>query len=122
VSPCIVHHIARFRFLRNLWFAPRHRLLPCDLAEALAVTTPTVTAMVDGLEKDGLVTRLPNERDRRSNIITLTEKGEEACALMMPRSAGIAVQACAGFTEEEKKTLAALLFRYWQNLPEEGEY
>ena len=43
-----------------------------DLAEALAVTPRNVTALVDGLESEGLVRRVPHSTDRRITLVELT--------------------------------------------------
>ena len=47
------------------------------LAEWLAVRPPTVTAIVDGLVARGLVSRTPDEIDRRRVTHDLTEQGRE---------------------------------------------
>lgn len=46
-----------------------------ELAERLGVTTGTLTVGIDKLEKMGLVARKPHEKDRRSWLIVLTDKG-----------------------------------------------
>ncbi|HEX7498294.1 MAG TPA: MarR family transcriptional regulator [Candidatus Limnocylindrales bacterium] len=43
-----------------------------DLAEALAVTPRNVTALVDGLEAEGLIRRIPHSTDRRVTLVELT--------------------------------------------------
>jgi DNA-binding MarR family transcriptional regulator len=43
-----------------------------DLAGALAVTPRNVTALVDGLESDGLIRRVPHSTDRRVTMVELT--------------------------------------------------
>jgi DNA-binding MarR family transcriptional regulator len=43
-----------------------------DLADALAVTPRNVTALVDGLEAEGLIRRLPHSTDRRVTLVELT--------------------------------------------------
>ncbi|MBM9603637.1 MarR family winged helix-turn-helix transcriptional regulator [Desulfopila inferna] len=48
-----------------------------ELAERLGVTTGTLTVGVDKLEKLGLVQRRPHEKDRRSWLIVLTDKGKK---------------------------------------------
>lgn len=45
------------------------------LASRLGVTTGTLTAMIDRLEKAKLVERKPNPDDRRSYILALTDDG-----------------------------------------------
>src|SRR4029077_12478652 len=46
-----------------------------DLAKAEKVRPPTMSRIIDGLVRDGLVKRETDKRDRRSVIITATEKG-----------------------------------------------
>ena len=46
-----------------------------DLAQAEHVRPPTMSRIIDGLVRDGLVKRETDKRDRRSIIITATEKG-----------------------------------------------
>jgi DNA-binding MarR family transcriptional regulator len=50
-----------------------------ELSEHLMVTPRNVTALVDGLEKEGLVRRVPHPTDRRATLIELTEAGELSC-------------------------------------------
>jgi DNA-binding MarR family transcriptional regulator len=52
-------------------------LSPKQLAEALDLTTGTVTALLDRLERADLVTRAPHPRDRRMLQIELTPAGRE---------------------------------------------
>ena len=51
-----------------------------DLAKKMGVTTGTLTVMIDRLEQQGLLRRTPHETDRRSYLITLTEKGQDLFA------------------------------------------
>jgi len=48
------------------------------LAGLLGYAPRSVTDTVDALERDGLVTRTEDERDRRARIVTLTDKGRDA--------------------------------------------
>jgi long-chain acyl-CoA synthetase len=66
---------------------PQYRLMswlePGDeaavgLAERMAVTPPSITALVDGLVKRSFVDRVPDPTDRRRLPLHLTEAGAEA--------------------------------------------
>src|SRR5271166_5314618 len=46
-----------------------------DLADKAGVTRATITGLVDTLERDGLVVREHDPRDRRMMLIHLTPKG-----------------------------------------------
>jgi DNA-binding MarR family transcriptional regulator len=50
-------------------------ITPKRLADMLALTTGTVTSLIDRLEKVGLIVRTPNPRDRRSILLRLTPDG-----------------------------------------------
>jgi len=49
-----------------------------DIARRLRIEGPTMTRMLDTLEKDGLVERLPDPNDRRTKQLRLTPAGEKA--------------------------------------------
>lgn len=66
---------ARFQILEAL--AGGHVLSMVELAQRLSVTKRNITTLVDGLEKDGLVTRSPHPTDRRSKLVQLTQSGEQ---------------------------------------------
>ena len=53
-------------------------LAVCALADAAGVAAPTATRMLDGLARDGFVERRHSESDRRSVLVSLTERGEAA--------------------------------------------
>ena len=47
-----------------------------NIAKRLRIEGPTMTRMLDTLETDGLVERLPDPSDRRTKQLRLTEEGE----------------------------------------------
>lgn len=51
-----------------------------DIARRLKIEGPTMTRMLDALEKDGLVERRTDPADRRTKQLCLTPAGEEALA------------------------------------------
>src|SRR5688500_19408545 len=73
--------LPRFDLMAQL---ERHRegLKMSELSRLLMVTGGNVTAIVDQLEKEGLVERLDEPADRRAFRIRLTRSGEETFAEM----------------------------------------
>ena len=53
-----------------------HRLTPAQLMRASMVTSGAITQRLDRLERRGLVTRSPSERDGRGVDVTLTAEGK----------------------------------------------
>jgi DNA-binding MarR family transcriptional regulator len=105
----------RFTVLRAIFLSPGRRLTQNEVAMKLNITSATVTFLVDGLQKEGLVDRLINEADRRSVHVELTAKGLEVCERLIPEMAHMAASFCEGFTAEEKDLLLRLLMRFRHN-------
>lgn len=57
-----------------------------EMAAAAGCSSPTATRMLDGLERDGVVTREPSSEDRRRTIVSLTAKGKRLLADQRRRS------------------------------------
>lgn len=53
-------------------------LTPRELATRMDITSGTVTALLDRLERAGLLSRASNPRDRRSLLISLTPAGQDS--------------------------------------------
>ena len=96
----------QFQTLRLLWEQDGQPFK--DLAEANGCTRPTMTGIVDTLEKNGLVSRQPNPEDRRSLLVTLTEKGRDLEG-STPDLERIYDSCCAGLSEGEYHQFGLLL-------------
>jgi DNA-binding MarR family transcriptional regulator len=66
-------------------------------------------AIVDTLEKRGLVERQPDPRDRRSKIVVATEAGRELSAKARTLSAESDQESLSMLTPDERDTLHTLL-------------
>ncbi|GAC1335142.1 MAG: MarR family transcriptional regulator [Candidatus Dormibacteria bacterium] len=80
--------MGQFRTLRHL--AAGYNT-PADLAHHLSVTAPTITRLVDGLERKGLVLRVSLASDRRQVRLELTDAGR-AVLREFRRKAGKQIQ------------------------------
>jgi len=61
------------------YFLAAERMKPSDLIPYLATTPAAVTTLLDRMEKNGLIERVRDDRDRRIVWIHVTEKGKEEC-------------------------------------------
>jgi DNA-binding MarR family transcriptional regulator len=87
---------------------------PAELADLSGVTRATMTGLVDTLERDGLVTRAPDPKDRRMMSVGLTKKGELLLQKILPRHFQRMAQLMAPLSETERKTLVRLLTKIHQ--------
>ena len=81
------------------------------LADALHTTPRNVTGLVDHLEKDGFVERVPDPTDRRSVLARLTESGRAKIADIWRAGLTRQMDLTSGFTEEELRQLRHLCLR-----------
>lgn len=67
--------LPRFDLMAQLTLAPKGMKMS-ELSRLMMVTNGNVTGITDQLEREGLVERLKDARDRRSSLIRLTTKGK----------------------------------------------
>ncbi|PSM20185.1 MarR family transcriptional regulator [Nitratireductor sp. StC3] len=68
--------LPRFDVMAALYRAPDGMLMS-DLSRFLLVSNGNVTGIVDRLVSDGFVSRARRDGDRRTSIVTLTERGRD---------------------------------------------
>lgn len=85
-------------------------LLPSELAKSAGVTRSTMTGLINGLEKDGLIRRGAHE-DRRMTAIHLTEQGEALLMNIMPAYSDLVSSILSHLTPEERLLLKGLLHK-----------
>ena len=66
---------SRLRVLTRLYYNSSRQLPLGVLADVLNVTPRTMTDIIDVLERDGLVKRVPDPVDRRSVLAAITDAG-----------------------------------------------
>jgi DNA-binding MarR family transcriptional regulator len=77
-----------------------------ELAAAEGVRPPTMTRLVDGLERDGLVKREPDPDDRRGVIVRATPKGVRTLTRGRARRVEVLAEQLRTFPREDLATLA----------------
>lgn len=84
---------------------------PSQLAASLGVSRATVTGLVDGLEREGLVARRPSAEDGRGNVVVLTARGADRLRELAPEHFARMQAMVGGLTPEERATFLDLLGR-----------
>src|SRR6266700_5691974 len=101
--------LARFRVLSALQAAGRIRMN--ELSAALGVVPRTVTTIVDALEKERLVARLPAPADRRATLLEITQEGLSQLNRFRAMHNSAAAELFEVLTATERLQLARLLRR-----------
>ena len=88
---------------------PQEALNPSFLAEKLRVTRATMTGLLDGLEKENLIERVADLRDRRKIGVRLTPEGKQVLEKLLPDYYRNMARLTSGLSENERQTMLSLL-------------
>lgn len=95
---------------------------PCNhgtLCKELDVSTGAMTNRLDKLEREQLVQRAPDPRDRRGVVLELTETGRARLDAYIDRGAHRERQLLEGLTDRDKRQLTGLLQKLLDSLAAE---
>lgn len=80
-----------------------------SISDELGVTRRNITALVDGLEEEGLVRRLPHPTDRRATVIELTDEGGRTMDTLYDEHRRAVATLFDELSEEDRRELVRLL-------------
>lgn len=107
---------ARFQILSLLWAAKKRGVPHKEIVAALGVTRATISGLMAGLERDGLVTSAEDIGDRRSVLAGLTRKGEAVVEKAIESNKAKLRTVFGGLSPDELTTLTTLLERVRQGV------
>ena len=90
-----------------------------DLAEGLESTPRNITGLVDHLERDGLVERVPDRRDRRSVHARLTATGKERIESIWKQGLEHQFEIAAGIGKDDLAQLRHVCLQLAENARKE---
>jgi DNA-binding MarR family transcriptional regulator len=91
-----------------------------ELAEFLAMSPRNMTVLVDGLEKQGLVDRVPHRRDRRVTVVAMTEAGRQLARTALGPSQVATAKLFHDLTPHDQAELLRLLRQLLDSLRDRG--
>ncbi len=86
-----------------------------DISQIIFKEKTTITRLIDGVEKKKLIVRVRDDKDRRNNLIYLTDDGKIAESVLTPIAERINKKALNGFTKEETEMSFALMNKMINN-------
>jgi DNA-binding MarR family transcriptional regulator len=108
--------LPRFDVMAALW-RRREGLTMSELGRMLLVSGGNVTVIVDGLEKEGLVTRSHSSADRRTVEVSLTPHGLAEFERIAAGHEAEIDRLFSRLTEAELETLSGILKRLTKDKP-----
>jgi DNA-binding MarR family transcriptional regulator len=96
--------------LLELVEAPGHVLRQRDLARRVVLTRSGISRLVGRLELAGLLTRQPNEHDRRGELVVLTDAGYAAVRRTWPAYARAIERRFAQYLSQDEARVLVRVF------------
>jgi MarR family transcriptional regulator, transcriptional regulator for hemolysin len=87
-----------------------------ELAEAVGIREATLTHHLNAMDADGLITRTRDAANRRVQVVTLTEKGEQAFHALRGAAVAFDTRLRTGLDDADLATLTTLLARLSANV------
>ena len=106
----------RFLTLIVMNRTPAEEINPSTLAQKLGVTRATITGLLNGLEKEGLIERRAHAGDRRKVGVLLTANGRRILDNILPDYYRHFAKLTVYLDEGERQTLISLLKKVNQGL------
>ncbi|MDR2155692.1 MAG: MarR family transcriptional regulator [Burkholderiaceae bacterium] len=107
--------LARFDLMAQLDRHPQG-LKMGELSKLLMVTGGNVTGLVDGLTREGLITRRDDPSDRRAYFVRLTRKGQTLFDEVAGMHEQWVISLFSGLNKTQQKQLSDLLGKFREHL------
>ena len=109
---------AQGRILYVLW--ENERLTITEIGRLTSLAKTTLTSMLDRMEANGLITRIPDKKNRRQTFVSVTEKAKGYREIYDFISDKMSMVFYNGFSDTEIKSFENQLRRIIANLENEG--
>ncbi|MGH8493645.1 MAG: MarR family winged helix-turn-helix transcriptional regulator [Moraxellaceae bacterium] len=80
-----------------------------ELAEAIGITPPSLVKLLDRLEEDGWVERLPEPQDRRAKRVSLTSKAQDLVQQIEAEAKTLRDEVWKGISASERQIFLKVL-------------
>jgi len=100
----------------RILFEDNESLIQNELAFITGRNKASLTRLINVMEKNNLVTRIPSKEDSRKNLIQITETGKLLFLKMKPLMLNTLEMLQKGITEDEKKVFFNVMTKIQSNL------
>lgn len=100
---------------------PKGHATPTELARHTGLTSGATTAMLDRLERAGLIERRPNPNDRRGTLIIPAQSGAETAASWFESARQAQDALVSSYSEKEMEIIADVFERFTRLWEQESE-
>ena len=108
----------QFKVIKYLLMNPEVDVTQRNIERAYSMTNPTVTGILQNLEKNNWIERVENQKDARSKVIKLTQKAIKQKEKLNLLGEKLEKEFTKGLTKDEQKQLNELLNKLYDSMGE----
>ena len=112
---------AEFKVLMSIYASPESVANPGELCIGMSQSPANITRLTDSLVERGLISRIPDEQDRRRLVLQLTSQGAALVRKLMPLTIDGASRIYREFSKTDRKKMLADLKKLAASLDRENE-
>lgn len=106
----------QFEILNYVGRHSKERVKQVMIEKEFRLSNPTVSGILNRLEKNGFIQRISSENDKRCNYIILTQKARDLQKCACERGRTMERKLFAGISEGEKKFFHTMLNKLCKNI------
>jgi len=107
--------ITRIQWIALYYIQSSQAISQRELSHKMTITDSSAGRLVDRLQRDGLVKRVPSPTDRRVTLLELTEEGDRTISELFHVGVEFNDDIMEGITEEEICTFQRVLEKMTEN-------
>ena len=100
---------SQYKVLKYILTQPELSVRQIDVENYFSMSNPTVTGLLQNMEKHGLIERIPNPEDKRSKVIRVTDKVRAEEEELVRLGAEMEERFTRNLDENEKQQMKLLL-------------
>ena len=100
---------SQYKVLKYILTRPELSVRQIDVENYFSMSNPTVTGLLQNMEKHGLIERIPNPEDKRSKVIRVTDKVRAEEEELVRLGAEMEERFTRNLDENEKQQMKLLL-------------
>lgn len=108
--------ITRIQWIALYYMKTHQSISQRELSNLMAISDSSAGRLIDRLQRDGLVNRIPSQIDRRVTMIQLTEEGEQLITNLLHVGVEFNEDLMAGVSNEEKIVFQRVLSKMTDNI------
>lgn len=110
------HGITRVQWIALYYIGMNEGITQKDLSDKMDLKESTVVRLIDRMEKEGVIERIKDNKDRRISKLYLTSHGKEKREKVLPIGESFSNEAVEGISEEHLDIFKEVLSKVVSNL------